>query len=68
MLGVQSLDLSKSYNIEDTYQTWKRKFNNALHKCFRKKRVGNTGPVYYNEIRTPIQERKKLTSKLAVSF
>ena len=55
-------------NIENTYQTWKRKFNNVLHKCFRKKRVGNTGGIYNKEIRTLIEERKKLKSKLAVSF
>ena len=55
-------------NIEDTYQTWKRKFNNVLHKCFRKKRVGNTDGIYNKEIRNLIEERKKLKSKLAVSF
>ena len=55
-------------NIEDTYQNWKRKFNNVLHQCFRKKRVGNTGVIYNKEIRTPIEERKNLKSKLAISF
>ena len=54
-------------NIEDTYQTWKRKFN-ILHKYFHKKRVGNTGVIYNKEIRTLIEERKKLNRKLAVSF
>ena len=60
--------LSVGKNIENTYQTWKRKFNNVLHKCFRKKRVGNTGVIYNKEIRTLIEERKKLKSKIAVSF
>ena len=69
---TESLDVSDMWsvwkNIENTYQTWKRKFNNVLHKCFRKKRVGNTGGIYNKEIRTLIEERKKLKSKLAVSF
>ena len=69
---TKSLDVSDIWsvgkNIEDTYQTWKRKFNNVLHKCFRKKRVGNTGVICNKEIRTLIEERKKLKSKLAVSF
>ena len=49
-------------------QTWKRKFNNVLHECFCKKRVGNTDVIYNKEIRTLIEERKKLKNKLAVSF
>ena len=69
---TKSLDVSDMWSvgkdIEDTYQIWKRKFNNVLHKCFRKKRVGNTGVIYNKEIRTLIKERKKLKSKLAVSF
>ena len=36
--------------------------------CFRKKRVENTGVIYNKEIRTLIEEGKKLKSKLAVSF
>ena len=67
---TKSMDVSDMWsvgkNIEDTYQTWKRKFNNVLHKCFRKKRVGNTGVIYNKEIRTLIEERKTLNSKLAV--
>ena len=51
-----------------TYQTWKKKFNNVLHKCFCKRRVGNTGVIYNKEIRTLTEERKKLKNKLAVSF
>ena len=69
---TKSLDVSDKWsvgqNIEDTYQTWKRKFNNVLHECFHKKRVGNTGVIYNKEIRTLIEERKKLKRKLAVSF
>ena len=69
---TKSLDVSDMWsvgkNIENTYQTLKRKFNNVLHKCFRKKRVGNTGVIYNKEIRTLMEERKKLKSKLAVSF
>ena len=69
---TKSLDVSDIWsvgkNIENTYQTGKRKFNNVLHKCFRKKRVGNTGVIYNKEIRTQIEEKKKLKSKLAVSF
>ena len=69
---TKSLDVSDTWsvgkNIEDTYQTSKRKFSNVLHKCFRKKRVGNTGVIYNKEIRTLTEERKKLQSKLAVSF
>ena len=68
---TKSLDVSDMWsvgkNIEDTYQTWKRKFNNVLHKCLRKKRDGNTGVIYNKEIRTLIEERKNLESKLAVS-
>ena len=69
---TKSLDVSDMWsigkNIEDTYQTLKRKFNNVSHKCFRKKRVGNRGVIYSKEIRNLIEERKKLKSKLAVSF
>ena len=69
---TKSLDVSDMWsvgkNIEDTYQTWKRKFNNVLHKCFRKRRVGNIVGIYNKEIRTLIKERKKLKSRLAVSF
>ena len=69
---TKSLDVSDMWsvgkNIGDTYQTRKRKFNNVLHKYFRKKRLGNTGLIYNKEIRILIEERKKLRSKLVVSL
>ena len=69
---TKSVDASDMWsvgkNIEDTYQTWKRKFNNVLHECFCKKRVGSTGVIYNKEIRTLIEERKKLKSKLLFIF
>ena len=68
---TKSLDVSDMWsvgkNIEDTYKTWKRKFN-VFTEIFRKKQVGNTGLIYNKEIRTLIEERTKLKSKLAVSF
>ena len=69
---TKSLDVSDMWsvgkNIENAYQTWKRKFNNVLHKCFRKKRVGNTGVIYNKEIRTLIEERKRKGKQISCFF
>ena len=47
-------------DIDKMYSCWNIKLNSILHKCFRKKRVGNQCHIYNSEIKQLIKSRKVL--------
>ena len=52
--------VANNEDIDKMYSCWNIKLNSILHKCFRKKRVGNQRKIYNSEIKQLIKSRKVL--------
>ena len=52
--------VANTEDINKMYSCWNIKLNSILHKCFRKKRVGNQCHIYNSEIKQLIKSRKVL--------
>ena len=47
-------------SLESRYQKWYKRLNRLMHKCFKKKRIVMSKPLYNKEIRDLIQKHETL--------